>query len=143
MEGFTTSAMQVFSQLVLTVGALGGALLLVVYLLQDKILYVPNVENLRHHYLKPEQFGLYAWEDLYLKTPDGETIQIWFFKLVNGSSTAPTFLYFHGNAGSTYLHFRWSVLFFPPPVTICVYAFVMQISAIDFHTFATCYDKRR
>lgn len=79
--------------------------LLLLYLFQDKILYVTNPFNTRYVFDKPERFRLYKWEDVFIDTIDGEKIHAWLIKTAIRSESAPTMLYFHGNAGSMFLIF--------------------------------------
>lgn len=94
--------------------AVGGILISLIYIFQDKLLYVSSAPaDARTTFIRPERFHIRNHEDLFISTPDGEVINCWFFKVEDNYRDAPTMLYFHGNAGST-----WdddSILPFLPP----------------------------
>lgn len=66
----------------------------VVYFAQDNLLYFPGAG--RQHAATPAAHGL-AYEDLDLRTEDGETLHAWWLPVKNPRGTA---LLFHGNAGN-------------------------------------------
>jgi len=75
--------------------ALGYAALVgVVYLAQDSLVYFPNMG--RAHVATPAVHGL-AYEDVFLKTSDGETLHAWWLPVTDARGTV---LLFHGNAGN-------------------------------------------
>ena len=75
--------------------AFGYALLVTfIYLLQGRMLYLPNVPG-RELTAAPADIGL-AYEDVSIATSDGLTLHGWF---VPGDSTR-VLLFFHGNAGN-------------------------------------------
>lgn len=83
-----------------------------IYLFQDRILYVSGAPpDARTVLIRPERFNIRDHEDLYLPTPDGETINCWFFKVDENYRQAPTMLYFHGNAGSILQSFMIIIFF--------------------------------
>lgn len=83
--------------------AAGVALL---YRHQDKLLYFPQVPT-REYMLVPrkmainhsEEFDI-VHEDVNFVASDGVKLHGWFFRHPDRPSTAPTVIYFHGNAGS-------------------------------------------
>eukprot|EP01122_Echinamoeba_exundans_P005459 TRINITY_DN15612_c0_g1_i1.p1 TRINITY_DN15612_c0_g1~~TRINITY_DN15612_c0_g1_i1.p1 ORF type:complete len:239 (+),score=37.77 TRINITY_DN15612_c0_g1_i1:125-841(+) len=93
-------AINLISHMIWSLLALGGGLLLLVYLVQDKLVYVPDIEMSRTQFLNPADYGIEDWEELFLPTPDGEKIQVWFFRAPRNPESAATMLYFHGNAGN-------------------------------------------
>lgn len=81
--------------------SLGGIFLLVLFLYQDRLIYVPDVpSDSKKVFIRPERFRIYQWDEIFLKTEDGENIQSWLLKHPTNSKNCPTLLYFHGNAGS-------------------------------------------
>lgn len=48
---------------------------------------------------KPSDWGL-RYEDVWLKTPDGERLHAWFIRGQGASAVRPTVLYCHGNTGN-------------------------------------------
>jgi len=72
------------ASLLWTCAALGGAMLLMIYLWQDKLIYVPNIENSRHEFLDPAHFGLVYFDEFFVTTPDKEQIQVWLLKVREG-----------------------------------------------------------
>ncbi len=71
-----------------------GLLVLAVYLMQERMLYLPNTPG-RALIQNPADVGL-AYEDVHITTSDGIALHGWF---VPGPSTR-TLLFFHGNAGN-------------------------------------------
>lgn len=67
-------------------------LLLLFYFFQDKVIFLPKKIDKNYTYTFPEKF-----EEINLKTPDGETINALHFKVANPKGII---LYFHGNKGS-------------------------------------------
>ena len=57
---------------------------------QRKFLYFPDTQI-----GTPEQYGLCGFDESFIKTGDGLSIQLWYKPAKNGQ---PTILYFHGNA---------------------------------------------
>lgn len=93
------------------------------YFLQDKLLYHPKVPGLNHKtsdnpagYQSPSDQGKFNaspsvlnslnvldidFEERYISTPDGERLHAWLMRpSAVASSTVPTIVFFHGNAGS-------------------------------------------
>jgi len=73
---------------------------------QESILYVPDVAPGMHTPLdnpeglrSPADSGL-TYEDVHMDTADGLRIHAWFIPVSEGSSTAPTLLFCHANAGN-------------------------------------------
>lgn len=104
----------VVSNITLFVSMLGGGILLALYTLQDKLLYCPGFPiGSRTNFLRPERYLVRNWEENYIKTVDGEVLQIWLCKQTGDYTKVPTILYLHGNAGSKYkLHsYKVCILF--------------------------------
>jgi fermentation-respiration switch protein FrsA (DUF1100 family) len=79
----------------LAIAALGyGALVVTVYLMQGRMLYLANVPG-RELTATPANIGL-EYEDVALMTEDGVTLHGWF---IPGTGSR-TVLFFHGNAGN-------------------------------------------
>lgn len=77
---------------VLIVGALSYAMvLLYMYLQQRSLQYFPGRDG-----TPPQQLGLTGVSEHRVKTPDGETIVLWYAAARPGQ---PTILFFHGNGG--------------------------------------------
>src|SRR5688500_4686006 len=74
-----------------------AALVGVVYFAQDNLLYFPNTA--RAHTTTPAAVGL-TYEDVWLKTEDGETLHAWWLPAGKGAGGRGTVLLFHGNAGN-------------------------------------------
>jgi abhydrolase domain-containing protein 13 len=92
--------MNYFSNFLWTTLAGIGSILLMFYVFQNRLVYIPTQ---RTSFIAPEDFQLYNYEKLFFETQDKEQLQGWLFKASNYES-APTFLFFHGNAGN--LSFR-------------------------------------
>lgn len=60
------------------------------YLLQDKLLFVPDVA-----YITPQQAELTEFEERPMTMPDGNKVMSWY---VQGQKDKPLILFFHGNA---------------------------------------------
>jgi hypothetical protein len=71
-----------------------GLLVAVVYFMQDRMLYLPNVAG-RTLTMTPMDVGM-DYQDVYIDTADGVTLHGWF--IVGRSSQV--LLFFHGNAGN-------------------------------------------
>lgn len=81
----------------------GGGAVLMTYLFQEKLVYVPYLPpNARTEFLAPEDFGLFIYEKVFIETQDKEKLQAWFFSCQRPG--APTWIFLHGNAGN--LSFR-------------------------------------
>lgn len=65
-------------------------LLAVLYRRQRYLIYHPDKSI-----LTPAQYGLQNFTEVTAKTPDNETIQLWYRAAAQGF---PTVVYFHGNA---------------------------------------------
>jgi len=72
-----------------------GALLLVLYLFQPRLLFLPGVPG-RELMATPERIGL-EYRNVQVETADGETLHAWW--LPHGNPRA-TLLFHHGNAGN-------------------------------------------
>jgi uncharacterized protein len=83
--------MSLLLKLVLAAAVLYGALTLVAYLGQRKLMYFPDRTR-----VLPAQAGLSGVEERVLTAPDRARIIAWYGKARPGQ---PTLLYFHGNAG--------------------------------------------
>lgn len=103
------------------VGGVVGAAVVALYYNQNKILYIPNppgvpkkVDDNPLYYRSPSEWSKSGYprkdlskgtgipfEDLRIKTDDGESIHCWLLRQnMDGNSDAPTLVYFHGNAGN-------------------------------------------
>ena len=71
--------------------ALYVAFIVALYLMQRQMIYHPDRDI-----LPPSQCGLTNFNEYFIKTPDNETLQLWYHPARNGF---PTIVYFHGNAG--------------------------------------------
>uniref|UniRef100_A0A6B2LDT8 Serine aminopeptidase S33 domain-containing protein n=1 Tax=Arcella intermedia TaxID=1963864 RepID=A0A6B2LDT8_9EUKA len=75
-------------------------MLVMLYLLQNRIVYVPYVPpNARVEFENPAAWNL-SHEEIFVDTPDGEKIQCWLIKTKHQPSSDPTLVFFHGNAGN-------------------------------------------
>lgn len=83
-----------------TAAVIGAAVVyaFMLYLLQDKLLFVPD-----YVYVSPSTAGLEEFAEKPVKTADGNRIMGWYAK---GEDGKPLILFFHGNA--------WQVAFFAP-----------------------------
>jgi pimeloyl-ACP methyl ester carboxylesterase len=98
----------------LTAASIGGALFVglaaLLYTCQNRLMYLPemplgaarkapkcNPAGCR----SPEEVGLKDFENVYMTTADGVRIHGWFIRALSApSSSTPTCLFFHGNAGN-------------------------------------------
>ncbi|EME26448.1 hydrolase [Galdieria sulphuraria] len=74
-----------------------GSLVAGLYVFQENLLYHPSIPTRRYEE-NPNDY-LMAYRDIFLETEDGIRIHGWLV-LQSDSRKAPTFLYFHGNAGN-------------------------------------------
>ena len=79
---------------ILVVAAAYGLLVGVVYLMQGRMLYLPDIAG-RSLTATPANIGM-DYEDVYLETDDGIKLHGWFIP----SRTSRVLLFFHGNAGN-------------------------------------------
>ena len=79
---------------VLVIAACYGLLVLIVYLMQARMLYLPEMPS-RTLAVTPDHAGM-NYEDVAIETIDGVTLHGWF---VAGQSSR-VLLFFHGNAGN-------------------------------------------
>jgi hypothetical protein len=86
------------SNVVLWGTGLVGVTACALYLFQDYLLYFPTIHNSRNQLDKPSGSLANVFEDHFLRTPDGVTVNLWLFR--QPSQGRPTILFFHGNAGS-------------------------------------------
>lgn len=84
--------MDAYIPILLLVAGGYGALTGLMYLLQERLLFQPT----RQLSGSPSDVGL-AYEDVRLKTPDGETLHAWW---IPNEDARGTLLFFHGNAGN-------------------------------------------
>ncbi|WP_376694840.1 alpha/beta hydrolase [Wenzhouxiangella sp. EGI_FJ10305] len=82
-------------RLLITLIVAYGILVLLVYLLQPRLLFMPNFQG-RELTATPEQIGL-SYHDVTLSTDDGETLHAWWLP---HDQPRATLLFFHGNAGN-------------------------------------------
>ncbi|KAJ0401062.1 hypothetical protein P43SY_005082 [Pythium insidiosum] len=93
---------QVFDEAIRTLFA--GALVLL-YMYQDKLLYFPTIPGASKFtkdnptgYRNPSEYGI-DHEDLMIRTSDGVHLHAWLMRQPE-SSSRPTLIFFHGNAGN-------------------------------------------
>ena len=79
---------------ILMIAACYGLLVVVVYFMQDRMLYLPNVSG-RTLTMTPANIGM-DYQDVSIETTDGVTLHGWF---IAGRSSR-VLLFFHGNAGN-------------------------------------------
>ena len=89
-----TQNQNVVLKLILVIAACYGLLVIVVYFMQGRMLYLPNVPG-RTLTMTPADMGM-DYEDVSIKTADGVTLHGWF---IAGRSSR-VLLFFHGNAGN-------------------------------------------
>mmetsp|Transcript_22926 Transcript_22926/g.26609 ORF Transcript_22926/g.26609 Transcript_22926/m.26609 type:complete len:299 (-) Transcript_22926:53-949(-) len=85
-------------------GGLLVFILVFLFFFQNKMLYIPEApyklpSQNPPPYRSPDEHGFTHFEDLIIKTSDGETLHGWFFK-TESSTNDPTVIYFHENAGN-------------------------------------------
>lgn len=81
-----------------SIAALAGGLL---YFKQKELIYPRTMLNSRTEVPKPVQFGISDCEELYIKTPDNETLHAFYIRAANRRHHKnTTILMFHGNAGN-------------------------------------------
>jgi hypothetical protein len=90
---------------------LAAGLLTLLYVQQDRMLYIPAVPGLPKFtrdnptmLTSPVHFQI-PFEDIMIPTSDGVRIHAWLLR-AREPSLAPTLVFFHGNAGSTVSHCR-------------------------------------
>lgn len=81
-------------KVILVIGASYGLLVVTVYLMQGRMLYLPGVPG-RTLTMTPTDAGM-EYEDIAIETADGITLHGWF---IAGQSSR-VLLFFHGNAGN-------------------------------------------
>ncbi len=81
-------------KLIAIVAAAYGLLVLVVYLMQARMLYLPDIAG-RALIMTPRDAGM-DYEDVFVETSDGVTLHGWFVTGLSGRVV----LFFHGNAGN-------------------------------------------
>lgn len=96
---------------VLTTGAYTGVIIgivcAVLYKYQDNMLYIPQIPNQPHKmsdmpdgHKNPMDHARVPYENVNVKTSDGQTINMWLMLQTNNPQKRPTLIYFHGNAGN-------------------------------------------
>lgn len=81
-------------KLILIVAASYGVLVIVVYLMQGRMLYLPDVPG-RSLTMTPADAGM-DYEEVFIETTDGVTLHGWFI----AARSDRVLLFFHGNAGN-------------------------------------------
>jgi fermentation-respiration switch protein FrsA (DUF1100 family) len=81
-------------KVILVVAACYGLLVVVVYLMQARMLYLPEMPG-RALAMSPADVGM-EYQDVFIETADGVTLHGWF---IAGQSSR-VLLFFHGNAGN-------------------------------------------
>lgn len=82
-------------RLVLTLAIVYGVLLLMLYIFQPRLVFLPGLPG-RALTATPEQIGL-RYEEVHLETDDGETLHAWWLPHPDARATV---LFHHGNAGN-------------------------------------------
>jgi len=84
---------------------MGVAFIVLLYLYQESLLYIPTVPGLQRDpdtnpapYRSPKDQRL-EYEDVWVKTPDGEKLHAWWVPY-HTSKEVPTLLFLHANAGN-------------------------------------------
>lgn len=97
LPAFKTILQAVSFVSVLTVSSLAGLL----YSYQTKLIYPSGLPSgARQDQTRPSQYGL-PFEELWLKTPDGEKLQAWYIRKDKASERSPlTIVMFQANAGN-------------------------------------------
>ena len=88
-------------------GLLTAALMSIVYIKQERILYHPAVPNEKFRYPKdmpsgfrsPKEYGM-SYEDVYITTKDNVKLHAWFIKAGSNPKAYRTLVFFPGNAGN-------------------------------------------
>lgn len=80
----------VFAGIFVVIASAYAALVFVLYRMQRHLIYHPLKPI-----LSPAEYGLTGFTEHNAKTPDNETIQLWY---AQAASDFPTIIYFHGNA---------------------------------------------
>ncbi len=80
----------VFTGLFFSIALLYAAMVIFLYRMQRHLIYHPQKPI-----LPPAQYGLGEFSEHFIKTPDNETLQLWYREAYEGF---PTIVYFHGNA---------------------------------------------
>jgi hypothetical protein len=143
---------QLFSWIFLGTKVIGGILITlscVLYINQDKLLYIPNppgfpktpkenppgftspAEWSTNGYLlsRSENKNNIPFEEHFVTTEDGKSIHLWLM-LQNNSENVPTLIYFHGNAGNMGFRLKNAAE---------MYAKVkMNILMMDYRGFGNC-----
>lgn len=94
----------VLYNLALLAAGLIVAMLILLYLMQDKLIYQPDpFGNMKQNYKNPEGYKhpgerSIPYEEIQIKTADNVSISTWLLKRPEPS--AATLIYFHGNAGN-------------------------------------------
>lgn len=89
--------MNIILSLLVTSGTVVGSLLTALFVFQEKLLYHPSLPT-REYEKKPDDFAM-RYVDADIVAEDGVHVHAWLIMQPH-SSTAATFLYFHGNAGN-------------------------------------------
>lgn len=76
--------------LLITISVLYGGIIALMAIFQKQLLYLPDKQI-----GTPEQYGISNFNEIFIKTADGISIQSWYSPAQNDM---PTILYFHGNA---------------------------------------------
>ncbi|KAK7180577.1 hypothetical protein DPSP01_006411 [Paraphaeosphaeria sporulosa] len=73
----------------------------VLYFKQNEIIYARNFPpDARTNVPRPAQFGIPDFEELFIPTPDGESLSAFYIRANRAQSRNVTLLMFHGNAGN-------------------------------------------
>lgn len=96
------SYMGMFKMLSVVGAAIGGLLFIALYRFQSSLIYPASLNDSRAYCAKPDEYDMPDYEELYLKTDDGEAIQCYVLKHDPQSSgyTNKTVLVLLPNAGN-------------------------------------------
>lgn len=101
-----------------TTGGIAATGLAALYFFQGNLLYFPQMPAGSRdptQMIKPQTFGLDA-EEVWITSEDGVKIHAWLLWTdMAKRHAAPTFVYFHGNAGNISHRLPNTVRKFPPP----------------------------
>jgi len=93
-DAYEKQVQNIMLKFILIVAAAYGLLLIFVYLMQGRMLYLPEVPG-RTLVMAPTDVGI-PYQDVSIETTDGVTLHGWFI----AGRSSQVLLFFHGNAGN-------------------------------------------
>lgn len=90
--------MPILRNIMVGCGVLVSSFLTALYVLQEKILYLPSIPT-RDYERTPDDYNM-QYVDVELRTDDDVQLHAWLITQHESAEDAPTLLYFHGNAGN-------------------------------------------